>query len=154
MKGRGNVIRKTVYTVVGALLVLQIAGLNAWAWRLDQAVLDKRQAMTRLLQSTHPQVRSVLDAPLQMQRETEQLRASAGKAGPADLEPLLAVAAGAWPAGLPPVQALRFEPGKLSLTPVGWAEAQYKEFADRVRATGHVSDVKGEQVVISSGGRP
>lgn len=137
-----------------ALLVLQIAGLNAWAWRLDHAVLDKRQAMARLLQSTHPQVRSVLDAPLQMQRETEQLLASAGKAGPADLEPLLAVAASAWPDGLPPVQALRFEPGKLTLTPLGWAETQYKAFADRVRAAGHVSEIKGEQVVISSGGRP
>lgn len=137
-----------------ALLVLQVVGLNAWAWRLDRAVQDKRRALAQLLQETHPQVRSVLDAPLQMQRETEQLRSTAGRPGPADLEPLLALAAVAWPEGQPPLQALRFEPGRLSLTAPDWADPQRQAFADRVRAAGYGAEFKGDQVVLSRGGRP
>ncbi|MBK8525878.1 MAG: general secretion pathway protein GspL [Rubrivivax sp.] len=132
-----------------ALLLVQLAGLNLWAWRLEQTVQDKRQAMTRLLQTAHPQVRAVLDAPLQMQRETELLRAAAGRAGPNDLEPLLAVAATAWPAGQPPMQALRFEPGRLSITPVGWGAAQRAQFSDRVRAAGYRAESQSGQLVIS-----
>ncbi|MFT3819469.1 MAG: type II secretion system protein GspL [Rubrivivax sp.] len=136
-----------------ALLALQVVGLNAWAWKLDRAVQDRRLAQTRLLQSVHPQVRSVLDAPLQMQRETEGLRAAAGQPGPADAEPLLAAAATAWPDGQPPLAALRFEPGRLLLTPVGWADAQHQQFAERVRAAGYVAERQGAQVAVLRGAR-
>lgn len=132
-----------------ALLLLQVLGLNLWAWRLDQTVADKRQATARLLQQTHPQVRSVLDAPVQMQRETELLRSSAGQPGPGDLEALLAVAAAAWPDGQGPLQALRFEPGRLSITPGPWAEAQHTQFADRLRAAGYRAETQGAQVIVS-----
>jgi general secretion pathway protein L len=137
-----------------ALLGLQVVGLNAWAWQLDRATADKRRSLTQLLQTAHPQVRAVLDAPLQMQKETEQLRSRAGRAGPTDLEPLLALAATAWPTGQPPMQALRFEPGRLTVTAAGWAEPQRKAFADRVRAAGYTAESKGDQVVLSRGGRP
>ena len=136
-----------------ALVAVQVLGLNLWAWRLDQTVLDKRQAMTRLLQTTHPQVRSVLDAPLQMQRETDQLRSAAGRPGPTDLEPLLAVAATAWPEGLPPLQSLRFEPGRLTIATIGWADAQRAAFAGRVQAAGYQADTKGQELIISRGAR-
>lgn len=138
---------------LAALAALQVIGLNAWAWRLEQGVRDKRQAQARLLQATHPQVRSVLDAPLQMQRETDALRTAAGRPGPTDLEPLLAVAATAWPDGQPPLQALRFEPGRLAITTGGWAEPQRVQFADRVRAAGYQAESRGSQVVITRGGR-
>jgi general secretion pathway protein L len=136
-----------------ALVLLQVVGLNVWAWQLDRAVADKRRALTQVLQTAHPQVRAVLDAPLQMQRETEQLRAVAGKPGPTDLEPLMALAAAAWPPGQPPLQALRFEPGRLTVTVEGWAEPQRKAFADRARAAGYLADFKGDQVVLSREGR-
>lgn len=137
-----------------ALVLLQVVGLNAWAWRLDGSLADKRRALTQLLQTAHPQVRAVLDAPLQMQRETDQLRATAGRPGPGDLEPLLALAAAAWPAGQPPAQALRFEPGRLTVTAAGWAEPHRKAFADRVRSAGYGADFKGDQLVLSREGRP
>ena len=71
--------------------------------------------MTELLRSSHPQVRSILDAPVQMQRETELLRAASGRAGAEDFETLLALAAVAWPDGQPPVQQVRFEAGRLMI---------------------------------------
>lgn len=136
---------------LAALLLVQVVGLNAWAWRLEQSVRDKRLEQTRLLQTAHPQVRSVLDAPLQMQRETDSLRAAAGRPGPTDLEPLLAVAATAWPEGLAPLQALQFEPGRLVITAAGWTGPQQALLADRVRAAGYQAEMQGAQIVIGRG---
>jgi general secretion pathway protein L len=119
-----------------ALLAVQLVGLNAWAWRLQSGVDDKRRAMVALLQTTHPKVRSVLDAPLQMQRETEALRAAAGKAGDADLEVLLAAAAAAWPDGVGQVQSMRFENGQLTLAAPGLGEVQFAPLRQRLGAAG------------------
>jgi len=149
----GPAWRPLRWGLVGLLLV-QLAGLNAWAWRLDRTVQDKRQAMNRLLQTAHPQVRSVLDAPLQMQRETDALRAAAGRPGPQDLEPMLAAAATAWPDGQPPMQTLLFEPGRLTLSTLGWGDPQHATFADRARAAGYTTERQGNQVVLTRGGRP
>ena len=103
-----------------ALLLIQLVGLNVMAWQQQTALGDKRAAMDALLRSAHPQVRAVLDAPVQMQRETAALRAAAGVPGDDDFEPMLAALAGAWPDGQAPVAQLRFEPGRLSLPAAGW----------------------------------
>ena len=47
-----------------ALVALQLAGLNAYAWQQLQALSSKRQAMHSLLQTAHPGVRVVLDLSL------------------------------------------------------------------------------------------
>lgn len=99
---------------LAALVSVQLVGLNALAWQQRRQLRDTRESMVQLLRTTHPQVRAVLDAPVQMLRETERLRAAAGQTGEGDLERLLQAAASAWPAGQP-VQTLRFEPGKLTL---------------------------------------
>jgi general secretion pathway protein L len=110
--------------------------LNAWAWQQQRAIAERQQAQQALLRSAHPQVRVVLDAPLQMQRETAVLRARAGQVGEADLEAALAAAAAAWPEGQPPAQGLRFETGRLVLTAAAWSEAQQRSFRERLRPQG------------------
>jgi general secretion pathway protein L len=119
-----------------ALLVLQLLGLNAWAWQQRQAVQAKRAALNSLLRETFPQVRTVLDAPAQMQRETDALRAAAGRAGEQDLESLLAAAAAAWPEGMAPAASVRFEGGTLTLGANGWADAQFTGFQQRTQLAG------------------
>ena len=119
-----------------ALALLQVLGLNLWAWHQQRQIDGKREAMTRLLRTTHPQIRAVLDAPVQMQRETDTLRIAAGKSGEADLETLLGVAAAAWPDGQPPLATLRFDNGKLSFATTGWAEAQLEQFRAQLQASG------------------
>ncbi len=134
---------------LAALLVLQLVGLNAYAWQQRQVLAAKRQAMTDLLRSAHPGVRAVLDAPLQMERETERLRTAAGKPGDGDLESLLAAAAGAWPDGMGPVQGLRFEPGKLSMVAPGWGEPQLLQFKDRLRSAGLAAELAEGRVNVT-----
>ncbi len=126
---------------VAALLALQLVGLNAYAWKQNQALAAKRAAMSELLKTAHPGVRAVLDAPLQMQRETERLRAAAGRPGDADLEVLLGAAAAAWPDGQGPVQTLRFEAGRLVLAAPGFGEAQMTQFRERLRGSGFAAEL-------------
>jgi len=121
---------------LATLLVLQLVGLNAWAWHQRQTLAELRLSQERLLRSTFPEVRAVLDAPLQMQRATEMLRAAAGQTGDNDLEALLGAAASAWPEGQGPVQTLRFEPGRLTLAAPGWSEQQLTQFRERLRPGG------------------
>lgn len=134
---------------LAALLVLQLVGLNAYAWQQRQAIEQRRTAMNELLRSAHPGVRAVLDAPLQMQRETDRLRTAAGRAGDGDLEALMAAAAAAWPDGLGPTQTLRFEPGNLTLATAGWGEPQIQQFRERLRSAGYAAEFAEGRVVLT-----
>lgn len=125
---------------LACLVAVQVLGLNAWAWQQQRAITERQQAQQAVLRSAHPQVRAVLDAPLQMQRETAALRARAGQAGEADLEAALAAAAQAWPQGVAPAQSLRFEPGRLVLAVGAWSEAQQRDFRERLRPLGWAVD--------------
>jgi general secretion pathway protein L len=120
---------------LAALVVAQIVGLNLRAWRQSSVVSAKRQEMVSLVQSAFPQIRSVIDAPIQMRREVESMRARAGKPNAGDLEPMLQAAAAAWPDPMP-VARLRYEPGKLSLSAGHWQPAQVEEFRARLRPAG------------------
>ena len=51
------------------LLLVNLAGLNLLAWRTGQALAAQRQAQQVLLTDTFPQVKVVVDAPVQMARE-------------------------------------------------------------------------------------
>jgi general secretion pathway protein L len=131
------------------LVAVQLVGLNAWAWQQRRAVDERKQAMVALLQTTHPGVRAVLDAPVQMERETDRLRAAAGRAGDSDLEALLAAAAAAWPDGQGPVQTLRFESGRLTVAAPGWGEPQLAQFRERLRAAGYAAEAAEGRVTVS-----
>jgi general secretion pathway protein L len=135
-----------------ALVAVQLIGLNLWAWHQRSEVLAKRQAMVSLLQTAFPQVRAVLDAPLQMQREIGALRALAGKASETDFEPQLLAAAAAWPAGQPPVDNLRFESGRLTLAAASWSETEVDQFRQRLRSAGwQVESAQGSVTLSRTG---
>ncbi len=135
---------------VMALVLLQLAGLNLWAWEQRHAVSRKRAEMVELLRTAHPQVQAVLDAPVQMRRETEALRMAAGRAGEGDLEALLQVAASAWPPNVP-VQAFQYDSGTLALMLAGWSTPQIEQFRATLQGAGVPVEVADGRVVI---GRP
>lgn len=132
-----------------ALVAAQVIGLNLWAWHQSAEVASKRKAMVSLVQSSFPQIRAVLDAPLQMQREVDSLRALAGKPSEVDLEPPLQAAAAAWPSGQPPVASLSFQPGRLTLAAVGWSDAETDRFRSQLRPTGWQVDASQGRLVMT-----
>ena len=133
---------------VVALVAVQLVGLNLAAWQQSRELDDKRREMTTLLLATHPQVRAVLDAPAQMQKETDALRAAAGQPGEADLEAALQAAASAWPIGQP-VQTLGYESGRLTLATPGWNEQQLAAFRDALAPSGWRVDAADGRVTLS-----
>jgi general secretion pathway protein L len=134
---------------LAALVVVQLLGLNLWAWQQQRLVAQGKDKMNALLRSTHPNVRAVLDAPVQMQRETELLRQAAGQVGPADFEPLLALAARGWPDGQGPVQNVRYEPGRLTLAAPGWTPEQVQAFRGQVEPAGGRVEAADGRVILS-----
>jgi general secretion pathway protein L len=134
---------------LATLLLVQLVGLNAWAWQQRQALAQQKTAMTTLLQSSFPNVRAVIDAPAQMQKELDLLRAAAGRAGETDLEPLLAAADSAWPASRGPAESIKFEPGKLTLGSPGWSTQEVDGFRARLRPLGLDAEAAPGRLVVS-----
>lgn len=140
---------RTVQLGVAAVLLVNLVGLNAWAWTQQRALTARKQSMVELLRTTHPQVRAILDAPRQMTRENELLRANAGQTGDSDLETLLGVAAAGWPEDEDPAASLQFEPGRLVLGAEGWDEERVAAFRERVSPAGWTATHDGKALTLS-----
>jgi general secretion pathway protein L len=149
---------------LAALVGVQLLGLNVYAWQQRQALEARRAEMKNLLTTTHPGVRVVMNAPLQMQRETERLRAAAGRPGDGDLEALMGAAAAAWPDGQGPVQTLTFDGSRLSLAVPGFGAPQLTQLQERLRGTPVMAELNEGRLVLArqaparpgagAGGRP
>src|SRR5512143_358726 len=130
------------------LVVLNLVGINLWAWRQRAEIDGRRDAMVALVKASHPQIGTIVDAPLQMRRATDALRAAAGRVGDADLEAALAAAALAWPDGQPPVQSIQYTAGKLTLVAGVWSADQVERFRASLRSSGwSVESAEGRLVL-------
>lgn len=148
---------RPVRWALAGLLLVHLLGLNLWAWQQRTLLEERRAELSRILTRSHPQVRAVLDAPIQMQRETDLLRASAGRPGDQDLETLLAAAATAWPGDRGPLEALSFETGRLLISAHGWSEAQIQTFKKQLQSEGWQLELNDGRMSLSrssQGGRP
>jgi general secretion pathway protein L len=138
-----------------SLAVLHLVGINLWALQQRGEIERRKQAMVALVKSAHPQIGTIVDAPVQMRRATDNLRAAAGRVGEADLEAALAAATQAWPDGQPPVQSLRFESGKLTLVVGAWNGDQIERFRARLRSSGwNVESAEGRLVLSRAADTP
>lgn len=138
---------------LAGLVAVHLLGLNLLAWQQSQQVKARRLALDSTLTQAFPQVRAIRDAPIQMQRETDVLRAAAGRASDQDLETLLAAAAIAWPAERGPLDALSFETGRLQLNAAGWSEAQIQQFRTQLRSEGWQLDTQDGRLTVSRAAR-
>ena len=86
------------------LLLVNLLGLNLWAWQTQAQLSAQRDSVNALLTATFPQVKVVIDAPLQMRREVEALQKNSAQAQDADVDVMLQVLSTAWPAGAVPTQ--------------------------------------------------
>ena len=135
-----------------ALLLVQVAGLNLWAWQQQRAIEAKRTAIAGLVKATYPKAGELdiqRDAAAVMKRESQALRSRAGQPGDDDLETMLEAAATAWPAERGPVNGVKFEPGKLSLAAAGWTEPQVARFRDLLRAGGWQVDAADDRLILT-----
>lgn len=97
-----------------ALLAVNLLGLQAWAWKQQSALTAQRTAIRDTLTTTFPEVRVVVDAPLQMARALADLQRRNGTASAADLETMLTRLQVAAPE-LPAPAAIEFNASELRL---------------------------------------
>ncbi len=72
-----------------ALVVVQIVGLQAWAWQTQAAIKAKKAHINAILLTTFPQTPLVVDAPAQMAKALALLQQSSGVSTSTDMETLL-----------------------------------------------------------------
>jgi general secretion pathway protein L len=131
------------------LVAANLLGLNAWAWKERSALADKREAMQKILTGTFPNVKVVVDAPLQMEREVAALRQRSGMPSGRDLETLLAALGGAVPTGRTP-SALEFTSGELRVRGLALAPEEFKAMAANLKAQGFAAQSQGDAVVVTA----
>ena len=132
---------------MAALLLANLVGLNAWAWR-EQSALDATRASLRtILTQAFPQVRVVVDAPLQMEREVAALRQATGAASDRDLETMLSAAGQALPAGRVP-GSIEFAAGEAKLKGLQLNPQESSNLSLQLKNIGYAARFEGGTAVI------
>ncbi len=118
---------------LGMLVLSQLLGLNAWAWKLQADLHQRQSSLAQVMVQTFPEIQVVVDAPLQMRREVQRLRQAAGQAGNDGLEPLLAALGQALPAGTA-LKQIDFQAGELRLKDLTLTDAQATQMQIQLQA--------------------
>jgi general secretion pathway protein L len=132
-----------------ALLLLgNLIGLNALAWKEQSAQALQRAAIDAALVQTFPQVQLVINAPLQMEREVNRLRLATGAVSGRDLEPLLAALAVALPSNKS-ATGIEFSSGQASIKGLQLSAQETSDLALRLRSQAYTSSLDGETLKVS-----
>jgi general secretion pathway protein L len=141
------------------LLLAHVVGLNAWAWKESSTLDAKRRQTTQILTQAFPQVKVVVDAPAQMQRELAALRLASGGLGSRDFESLYARFAALGATNNVPT-SIDFAAGEVSIKGSGLSASQLSELQPKLSAVGLAARSEGERVIVSevttarTGGKP
>jgi general secretion pathway protein L len=134
------------WALAGTLLV-QLLGLNAWAWMERQSLADKRERMQLLLTQTFPQVKLVVDAPVQMQREMQALQQRMGQGSQTDLESMLHLLGQANASGTS-ASGIDFENGKAVFRNMSLPPADLDRLQQLAQTRGLNVQVQGSDLVM------
>ncbi|TXD14599.1 hypothetical protein FUT63_09150 [Extensimonas vulgaris] len=137
----------------GVLVAAHLMGLNAWAWQERHALAAKEAAVRATLTTSFPQVKVVVDAPAQMERELDVLRQRAGAVSARDLEPMLAAAAAALPAGQLPT-AIEYSLGELRLRGLAPGAEDTSALRTRLAAAGYDSRLEDGALIVRAAKTP
>jgi len=134
------------------LLLANLAGLNAWAWQTRQELAARRAQVGAALTQTFPQVKVVVDAPVQMAREVAALRRATGAPSARDLEPMLSALGQYTPAAVP--AAYEFTAGRLRLKGAQLAAGPLAEANARLRPLGYQLQADADGLLLRQEGAP
>ena len=133
-----------------ALVLVNLVGLNAWAWKEKNAVQAQRLAIREVLTRTFPKISVVVDAPLQMARELAALQQASGAVSGRDLEAMLSAFGSVAPANTSPV-AIEFALGELRLKGLKLTPQDLNTVAFKLQPLGFVATVEGDDLWLKPG---
>ncbi|MDB5957247.1 type II secretion system protein GspL [Ramlibacter sp.] len=131
------------------LVVANLAGLNAWAWKERATLANQRDAVQGVLRETFPQVRVIVDAPVQMEREVANLRQQTGVASARDLDALLAALASALPAGRTPAK-LDYGGGQLRAAGLALSGEDLRGVVAHLHTLGYAGSTEDDVLVVAA----
>jgi general secretion pathway protein L len=132
------------------LLLVNLIGLNVWAWRTQQELAARRAQIAATLTQTFPQVKVVVDAPVQMAREIDALRQSTGAASARDLEPMLSALGQYVPEVVPATAsgAIEFTTGELRVKGAQLSASALLDANQRLRPQGYQLQSDADGVLL------
>lgn len=136
-----------------ALLLVNLVGLNAWAWKEQSQVAAQRSAIREVLRTTFSQVQVVVDAPVQMAREVAALQQASGVASGRDLERML----GAFEAVAPATAALtaiEFVAGELRMKGLTLTPEELAALSFKLKSQGYGVGAEGDSLVLKQVSAP
>ncbi|MFC5609523.1 type II secretion system protein GspL [Variovorax soli] len=133
------------------LVLAQVIGLNAWAWKERRALETKRNTVQSILTQTFPSVKLVVDAPAQMAREVAALQQSTGGVARLDLEPMLAALGGVLPPGRIPT-AIDYSAGQLRLRGLQLSAEELSRVTGQLGPRGYQARGEGDLLLVQAEG--
>src|SRR5690606_35716413 len=109
----------------------------------------KREAIRGTLNATFPEVRVIVDAPVQMERQVAALRQQTGVASARDLDALLAALATALPAGRTPA-ALEYAGGELRVRGLALSPEDVRDVSTQLRPLGYAATLQDDVLVMAA----
>ena len=136
-----------------SLLLVNLVGLNAWAWREHSRINAQRAAIADVLTATFPKVQVVVDAPVQMSKEVAALQRSSGAATARDMEVMLAAFGLAAGANATPT-AIDFAAGELRLKGLRLKPEEIEAVAFKLKAQAYALSAEADSLVVKQVSAP
>lgn len=135
-----------------ALLLVQLIGLNVWAWQEQSQWAQRQQNLVQLFRQSFPAVTTVIDPVQQMRRELQTLRQQAGQLDNSDLESMLLALAAHWPEGVA-AEIVDYQRGELRLG--GLSDISQQQLAGQPWSEQNYQwQMQGRVAVLRSGKTP
>jgi general secretion pathway protein L len=131
-----------------ALVVVQVVGLNALAWRQRSLLDAQRASLQNMLQQSFPDVKLVIDAPLQMQRAVDDLARSRGVGPDAEPSRVFAIIGPLVPKGLG-LNSIEWNGQQMQLQAKGLDEVTVQPLAAALDARGLRARLQDGQLSIA-----
>ena len=135
------------------LLLANLVGLNVWAWKEQSALARQRAAMVSTLTQTFPQVKVVVDAPVQMERQVAALRQATGVSSGRDLEAMLAALVTALPSDRT-ADGIEFVAGEARFKGLKLQGADTAPLVAQLKALGYIARVESDVLSLRAVGSP
>lgn len=138
---------RAVRVALLALVLVNLAGLNIWAWQEKARLNAQRTAIREVLTSTFPSVQVVVDAPVQMAREVTALQQASGAPSGRDLEAMLSAFGAVARADIAPA-AIEFVAGELRLRGLKLTPEDTTALSFKLKPQGYQASTEGDSLVI------
>jgi general secretion pathway protein L len=130
------------------ILLANIFGLNLWAWKENAQVQAQREQMSQILSSSFPNVKVVVDAPLQMQRELLVLRQSQGQLSGRDFESIYARFASVTGINNAPI-AIEYIANDVLINGVNLPASQLESLSPKLQSAGLAVRSDAQRLIVS-----